>query len=112
MKGHLKMLILISIFFNYFFLLFLGIFKNKMSVVTISEEYIQQTESPALVPFYQTVKVSPINNITQIPFNDITSIQVITFKKHGEKVINLSKCYLDYTLSELKFSNKYIYNDN
>lgn len=77
-----------------------------MSIITMPEEQIQQTEAPALVPFYQFVKVSPINNITQIIINDNTSTQVLTFEIPGENVVNLSKCYLDYTLSEFKFNNK------
>lgn len=66
--------------------------------VTIPETQVHATQTPALKPFYQEVKITPINNVNEIAISDTVSSSTITFDIPGENVINFYDSYMVYDM--------------
>lgn len=71
--------------------------------VTVPESQVHVTETPALKPFYQELKITPINNVTEIVISENNASTLISFDIPGENVVNFYDSYLTYDMTLPKY---------
>lgn len=71
--------------------------------LSIPKEQRHNSDVPVMIPFYQYVRLSPIQSSTDVTINTSTFSDEVRFEITGDNVINLSKTYLQYQV-KVKFA--------